>query len=45
MLLSRLLSDERDRIISLFVALVQRDELSPRGLAGSQLVDHIPVFL
>lgn len=42
---SELLNEHRDRIVARFVADVQRQELSPRGLSRSMLVDHIPAFL
>jgi signal transduction histidine kinase/ActR/RegA family two-component response regulator len=43
--LAHLLRDERDQIVSRFVAEVERKDLSPRGISRSMLVDHIPKFL
>jgi signal transduction histidine kinase/ActR/RegA family two-component response regulator len=41
---AQLLREERDRIVSRFVAEVQK-ELSPAGVPRSLLVDHIPKFI
>ncbi len=43
--LAALLRDHRDRIVSRFVAEVERKDLSPPGTARALLVDHIPKFL
>jgi signal transduction histidine kinase/ActR/RegA family two-component response regulator len=43
--LAQLISEQRDRIVSRFVAEVQRKDLSPPGILPSLLVDHIPTFL
>jgi signal transduction histidine kinase/ActR/RegA family two-component response regulator len=43
--LARLLDDHRNRIVTLFVAEVQRKDLSPAGTLPSLLIDHIPAFL
>src|SRR5580698_2402213 len=39
------LADHRERIVTRFVAEVQREALSPPGIAHSLLVDHIPKVL
>ncbi|HLK36127.1 MAG TPA: RsbRD N-terminal domain-containing protein, partial [Polyangiaceae bacterium] len=43
--LAQLLKNQRDQIVSRFVAEVQRKDLSPAGVARSLLVDHIPKFI
>ena len=43
--LAQLLRDQRDQIVSRFVAEVERKDLSPRGTSRSMLADHIPKFL
>jgi len=43
--LAELLTEQRDAIVSRFVAEVERKDLSPPGLSRSLLVDHIPKFL
>jgi signal transduction histidine kinase len=43
--LSRTLSDEREQIVSSFVAEVKRRSPSPAGVARPLLVDEIPTFL
>jgi hypothetical protein len=43
--LADLLQNQRDQIVSRFVAEVQRKDLSPPGTARSLLVDHVPAFL
>ena len=39
------LAEQRERIVARFVAEVQREALSPAGIARSLLVDHIPKIL
>ncbi len=43
--LAQLLRDQRDQIVSRFVAEVQRKDLSPRRISRAMLTDHIPRFL
>jgi signal transduction histidine kinase/CheY-like chemotaxis protein len=43
--LADLIREQRDRIAARFVEEVQRKDLSPPGVSGSLLVDHIPRFL
>ena len=43
--LSRLLTDQRETIVSRFVTEVERKDLSPPGVSRPLLVDHIPKFL
>ena len=43
--LAAVLRARRDAIVSRFIAAVQREDLSPAGLARSHLIDHIPKFL
>ena len=43
--LAHVLENQRDQIVSRFVAEVQRKDLSPAGVARSLLVDHIPKFI
>ena len=43
--LAQILENNRDQIVSRFVAEVQRKDLSPAGVARSLLVDHIPKFI